>query len=207
MARQTAEATNSWLFGLLGPAISKTAHGMLDLHDAVGHTAEKMAQYNGRLAAQVAREDVRQQLRDIERANRFGDAYAGLNERRTNISASWDRSMDKLQPLFTRFADAALTGLEIISNILEKLIETGVFIGENIVAALDAALSPVGAAVRAILKEMKLVDNKPHVESADPFAAFRAITTGFAVERARRGAGMMPDAPVVRAGVPAFGMP
>lgn len=103
---------------ILGNAASAAGHALLDFHQTIISSTERLAPFNPRLMQQVIGEEMRQLRRDIDRARNFGDQYSRRYAQATEVNRQMDDLMDRLQPLFL---DAAGGALALLTSILDGL--------------------------------------------------------------------------------------
>ena len=102
---------------LVGGLMGGLAHGILDLSDAIGHTAERLAQYNGALATQIAQFEVIRIQRDINRANQFGPQIMAANEARFRFQQKLEDLIDRFTPMFLKIAETLLDMVSALADL------------------------------------------------------------------------------------------
>jgi hypothetical protein len=90
---------------LVAPATKELVRGLMEMDRVVKGAAQRLSQYDGRLAQQNAQQEVAVMIRDINRAQRFSERLAAANEQRF-------RAEQRLEDLFDRFMPLLLTSLE-----------------------------------------------------------------------------------------------
>lgn len=108
------------VFGLMTPAAKAFVHGIIDMREVIQSTSENLGQYHGGLAGTLAQQDVQVMMRDINRANKFGDDFQRLTEQRMAIDHKIGIFIDRMTPLITKFASGVMTLLEINIEILNS---------------------------------------------------------------------------------------
>ena len=98
--------------GLATLVAGKAAEGVASLDVAVRSTAERLGQYNGRLATQNAEQEVTELIRDINRANRFGDRTADANAARFAMEQRLQDITDRFIPFIMRISEQVFRALE-----------------------------------------------------------------------------------------------
>ena len=137
---------------LVGGLMGGLAHGILDLSDAIVGTARHLAQYSGQLATQLARFEVIQIRRDINRAQTMGPQIFAAMEARQRFQDKLNEFMDRYTPVFLKAAEALLSMvsgiMDLPQNIARFFASTLASILEGINAMIPGDL--LGAAVRAL---------------------------------------------------------
>jgi hypothetical protein len=147
------------ILGMVTPALKETVRGFDELRGVVRQSAREMSQYHGGLASQVAQQEVRELMRDIQRAQRQGPQMAAANEARFNFEQRVQDFMDRMMPMLLKFAEKGFSTLE-----------GGVMIAEEI---LKAILRGVEFAVNAFELTSPLIAQIPAV--ADTVTAIRRL--------------------------------
>lgn len=132
----SAKKTFPVLSAVTEPA-KEFVHGVNEMRGAVKQTAERMAQYNGQLAGQVAMQGVTEIMRDISRANRNGGQMAITNESRFNAEQKLQDIGDRLLPLMLKMAEKTFNLLERFLTIVDEGIAMGLRVGDAMIAALQ----------------------------------------------------------------------
>jgi Mg2+ and Co2+ transporter CorA len=109
------------------------------LDRAVKGTADRLSEYDGRLAAQKANQEVAEIMRDVQRAQRFSESTAGANESRFNMEQKLADITDRFIPFIMKIADQLFS---VVTDLLE--------LGEPAVPIILAHLEVIAFAVKAI---------------------------------------------------------
>jgi hypothetical protein len=107
--------------GMVTPAAKQFLHDIDEMRHSVKQAADKMALFNAGLAGQRAEHEVVQLLRDIGRAEKFGDQMRTTNEARFRAEQRMQDLTDKFVPLFLKFAEGSFTALNLIVTVLEPI--------------------------------------------------------------------------------------
>ncbi len=93
------------MIGTLGAVAGETTMAIARLDDAVKSTAQRLGQYNAGLATQNAAQEVAELMRDINRAQRFGQGAQDANEWRFAMEQKFADITDRLMPLALKISE------------------------------------------------------------------------------------------------------
>ena len=129
--------------GLLAGVAGESAKSVATLDRAVKGTADKLAQYDGRLANQQALQENQELLRDINRAHQFGEATGDANAARFGMEQKIADLTDKAIPAAMKLAENAFNAVAGIVVILEAIADPIIAIAGNsdVQAAASIALN------------------------------------------------------------------
>lgn len=146
--------------GVLPTAAASFVSSVAKMDDAVKSTAQRLGQYNGQLAAQNAQQEVAELMRDLRRAQQFGEQTASANQARFEMEQKLADITDRFMPVMLQLSEGAftkvgdiLTVLEPIADLLSLMLEKFV----TMVGFLDK-LNPVSqtlSGIAAVMKEFK----------------------------------------------------
>ncbi len=124
----------------LGKSVGQAVDAIQQLDRAVAGTAQRLSQYDGGLAQQQAEQEVRDIMRDISRAQRFGTEIAEANAARFSMEQKLSDIGDRLLPLVMSLADKLFTFLTTAFTELESDIKDGLKFLDALVLAADKQL-------------------------------------------------------------------
>lgn len=137
------------VLGLVTPAAKEFVRGIDEMRGTVKQTTERLSQYNGKLASQVAMQEVTEMIRDINRANRMGGQLAATNDARFRMEQKMQDIADKLMPTMLSVTEDIFKTIEGLMTMTEKMVEyTGITAGK---VSDVAKVAIPGWAVMAIL--------------------------------------------------------
>lgn len=120
LADKAAEASPG--LSLIAPAAKEAVFGINEMRNSVKSLAERLSQYDGRLAGQAAQQEVVEMMRDYNRANRLGGRLEATNAARFGFEQKIQDITDRFMPTMLKFAEASFRQLELILTALEALL-------------------------------------------------------------------------------------
>jgi hypothetical protein len=163
----TAEKVSPVL-GLVTPAAKEFVHGVDEMRGAIKGAAEKLSEYNSKLAGQTAQQEVAEMMRDIRRAQQFGDRTAAANEARFNMEQKMQDITDRLMPLVLAVAEKIFNAVENGLRALDEGIKMQLQVLNSMLAIIQmmpgAALALTAAGIdiaelRKLVREMIDAEN------------------------------------------------
>jgi hypothetical protein len=117
---------------VVGGVLGGLVGGILDLADGVFRTAQRLSEYNGALAVQMAELEVRQIQRDIRRAQELGPQLVAAVEARQEFQEKMQKIMDKLAPILIKAAELGMNALTSMVEIAAQGLRTLAQIADHV---------------------------------------------------------------------------
>ena len=140
----------------LGTVIHATTDNLLQMNEATKATAHRLGAYNARLAEQVAHQEVRELMREISRAGRFGDVTAAANDKRFEMEQKWADITDRFVPFIMKISEKIFAVVERGLSGIDETLKLSLTVLSGLLQAVQslpgaaAALAAVGIDVAAI---------------------------------------------------------
>ncbi len=133
----------------IGKSVGPAVDALQQLDRAVAGTAQRLSQYDGGLAQQQAEQEVRDIMRDISRAQRFGTEIAEANAARFSMEQKLSDIGDRLLPLVMTLAERLFNWLAEEATITEDYLKMFLAAFDKFVDMLPM-LSPVLGAIMQV---------------------------------------------------------
>ena len=105
---------------VLGTVAKGAADSIFALDKATENAASRLADYSGALAQQRAFEDVANIMRDVQRAQRFGDQLAQAEAQRFNFDTALQRLGDRFYPFILELTSRLFSVLSTVVDTLDQ---------------------------------------------------------------------------------------
>ncbi len=128
----------------LGKTVGQAVDAIQQLDRAVAGTAQRLSQYDGGLAQQQAEQEVRDIMRDISRAQRFGTEIAEANAARFSMEQKLSDIGDRLLPLVMGIAEKLFSFLDLAFSEFDKDIKDILRFADGVVLYLRQVAAAFG---------------------------------------------------------------
>lgn len=124
--------------GVLGSVAGAAVSGIASLDDAVKGTADRLAQYHGGLAEQQAMQGVNEMMRDISRAQRFGDSTQGANEARFDMEQKLADITDRFLPFVMKIGEGLFKIMTRTFTVVDDGFKANLQMMDGVLAAISS---------------------------------------------------------------------